>query len=428
MDHPKFETTINQLSIPSSPGSDIEKLQQNLVKQVDSRPELNFAVHAHMIFASPWAKDLDKPKEFSWTTTSEGKEMDARLIIRPVAAQKRPTTTSNLYLSALFQIWEQQGRDPSGKIVFSDRKLAEMANRKWGGGVTAKAIRQHIDVLASTTFTWQYSWKTETYIDDLASGMNILEEPRVMSRKDIKSKDVFGTVHSVFINRKIVANLLAGKTKPFPHKAYSEIRDESAQPLYLMLDTFMADKTYYERKSEALFFENLDHTAQRYKERKHRKAKLEDWIRVLDGVETSSGVIQLWIEETADGKDWKLCCRKVSKSQKSLPGIVVRNSREDAELIAQKVVEQLELMNKGQISKPSFKTIAHAARFYDREMMMGVAAEVKTDYRDNIKKSVAATYMYRLHAACVDRGLKWFTNTKFKGEKSANTPTAHAAA
>ena len=89
-------------------------------------------------------------------------------------------------------------------------------------------------------------------------------------------------------------------------------KSELAQVLYTYLDLILHDKTAYERRTKELF-EELGLTGSAYVKASKRKQVLGPAIKELEGVALTTGrIASATIEETADGKDFKIVLGRVS--------------------------------------------------------------------------------------------------------------------
>jgi len=73
----------------------------------------------------------------------------------------------------------------------------------------------------------------------------------------------------------------------------------------------MADKEHYARRTEELFWEDLQLKGAEYKKLSARKRRLDRALLELQGVALSSGtLVSAVLELTKDGEDYKLVCHK----------------------------------------------------------------------------------------------------------------------
>lgn len=217
------------------------------------------------------------------------------------------TTEDQKTCYGLFKLWEDLGK-PKGRIHFSRQQLARVLKKSWGSKVN-KAITDSLMRLRFTPFVWEHSYydsgsqETVERIDTF----NILSELHLARR--VRGEATVGETSYFEFNERILANLLAGFTRPVYLDTILTFQSEVAQILYTYLDLIMADKTRFERRTRELF-EDLGIDGSTYRYRSKRAQVLEPALRELDGVPVPTGVLYVALEQTVDKTDFKIVVTK----------------------------------------------------------------------------------------------------------------------
>lgn len=232
-------------------------------------------------------------------------------------SQYGPLTTEDqkVYYALIDLFWkwvQQQENGSTEKLSMSERYLSRILDKKWNGKV-AKVVAQCLYRLRFTAFTWQNSY----YDSTTKQTVTLLDTFTILSDLKVAKTEADGKVNKEvgyfsFCDL-IVQNLLNGHTKPLLLATVLNFKSEVAQMLYHHLDLVMADKDHYERRTAALFFEDLQLKGEAYKKPSERKRKLEKALPELQGVRLTTGTLTaVKLEQTKDGKDYKLVCHKMS--------------------------------------------------------------------------------------------------------------------
>lgn len=371
-----------------------------------TRPDVNIGRSAGRIFASPYARDLDQPKVFTWEVERGGEKAKASLSITPLVGKKRPTTTTLKVYLALTQLWEMAGKPAHGEIVFSARQLAHMLNWRWSGKNVTQRIQEHLTILKGTQIDWLRSYSRGSKIETKVQEMNIISDRSYIEREDSLRSELFTSQQTVILNPRIVENMLAGHTKPVNYEAFLSIKNESCANLYTLLDSYLSQKRHWERRALPLIREELFLAGTRYDQRFARHELLKRFVAELDGKELSSGKLQVRIEETADKSDWKLVAAKIPRTPpKGRVPPKQANPTEDIPYIVEDVMDGLSQL--GTVHRNSAKILNVLARWYPRQMLFDTLSLLKGDYRGLIKKSPIRAYMYLVHVEAHKRGREW---------------------
>jgi hypothetical protein len=361
------------------------------------RPDYNIGKHAGFIFASPYSKNLDKPRSHEWVVKpAENEEATASITISPQYGMKRPTTTTLRVYLALLQIWQASGQPEDGVIEFSARQLATIAGWRWGGAKMAKRISDQVRILQATGITWIWGYKQASGdLKRVVSDISILSSAEYSERKTLLKKEKFSPVQRVRLNPDLVDNMIAGHVRPINYKVFTSISNDTALNLYARLDLYLSKKTMWQRRSIGLFRDELGMDASRYDQRFARKAKLKEFVKQLDGVELCTGVLKLTIEVTSDGEDYKLVARKITNNKARRLSRVKRTvSTEDAVFTFGVVMDVLTKHPQG--GKPNGDFIRYLCELYPIDIIHEALSIAKNDYHGKVKHTLTQVFIFEL--------------------------------
>lgn len=383
------------------------------------RPEYNIGKFAGIIFVSPYAKNLDKPRKHEWRVKRGDEEVTASLTITPLYGSTTPTTTTLRVYLALLQAWTHSGQPADGVVNFSARQLAAIIGWKWSGSDTAKRIAHHVGILKSTGLTWILSYlQANGTLERKVSDISILATADYNERKTLFKDERFSPVQRVRFNPDLVDNMLKGHVRPLNYDALRGIANDTTLNLYTRLDIYLSKKTRWERRSIELFRLELGLEGKRYEKRFARRAKLRTLIAELDGVELCHGRLKVWMEETKDGTDDKLVAVKVPRIEpKDRAVLKPVTGKEEAELLAEDVIRAIKSQPRGGNPKPEF--ILYICRMYPTTLIHQALSIAKADYQGKVTKTVAHVFVYELRRLVRDaKGLTWHGDVPRKAEKS----------
>lgn len=228
------------------------------------------------------------------------------------------TTEDQKTCYALFRIWDELGK-PAGRIYFSRQQLARVLKKSWGSK-TNKALTESLMRLRFTPFVWERSYfdsaRQETV--ERIDTFNIVSELHLIRR--VRGETTLAEGSYFEFNERILANLMAGFTRPVYLDTILKFQSEIAQILYTHLDLVMADKTHYERRTKELFEQlGIDGTTYRYPSK--RVQALEPALRELENVPVPTGTLSVVLERTADKLDYKIVARKTRQSGARRKGV-----------------------------------------------------------------------------------------------------------
>ncbi len=288
------------------------------------RPELNFAKHADFIFAPAHAKNLHKPRNRPWTETlPDGRKVKASILSEPFRG-KVVTTQTYKVLLALQKILEQKGWDEEEKTLFSTRELANVLGVKWAGKKTIKMLYEELDRARFAPLTWQYAFAREDgSLYTLLDRITLLDKLTTLKRELRQKEELFQDLHFFRFSEPIRNNLKDNHTKPINADIALSLKGELSTILYAHFDVILSAKEPYkwqERTTEHLFFDDLKLEGDvEYRYPSGRKRFLQKAVNELNGKPISTGILDLKLAKTADGKDWKLVYRKLPLVVDQLP-------------------------------------------------------------------------------------------------------------
>lgn len=283
-----------------------------LIDNQDLLPvELNIAKFSSFIFTPSHARNDALARVKTWVIDIKGKKALAKILVEPVDRQILNTFDYRTYLT-LQKLWWERPRDPvEGWTAIGLRELARIMKLGWGKKQML-LLKRSLRSLRKVPITWQYS-----FFDKDAGRHHLFEEPinllsrlRIYESRNIQSrKEGYEGVSYFRFNEQIEKNLLRQHTKPVLVDVVMEIRGEVALTLYAFLDVVMADKFAWQRRAARLLEEDLS-VRGKYVWPSERLRLIRRAIEELEGKPISTGLLQLAMVKTKDGKDYKLIVRK----------------------------------------------------------------------------------------------------------------------
>ncbi len=373
------------------------------------RPEYNIGKYAGIIFTSPYAKNLQEERKLDWRIQRDDGEVTASLTVTPLLGHKTPTTTTLRVYLGLLQVWYHDQKPPNGVIRFSARQLAHVIGWRWAGTQTANRIRQHMKILSGTRLNWALSFMQPDGARALkVSDMTILASADYFEKSELTGTERFRARQRVVLKPDLVSNMLQGHVRPINYEALRNIANDTTLNLYTKLDLYLANKPRWERRSEALFREELGLVAKRYGLRKIRKQRLTALIKELNGVQLMNGTLTCWIEPTKDGDDIKLVATKtkthhLSQRKAQLP-------LEDATAFAKEISVDLRRHSGGEQTEDGY--LLFLAQYYPHHLIRRALAIAKADY-SSYTKSIGAVFTHELERLVrKDKQLTWYAQEK----------------
>jgi len=248
-------------------------------------------------------------------------------------------------LCALIHLWEEVKRPINTSVNFALHQLAHILKLQWGGK-THKEIFQSLERLKAIPIIWEdsfYQKKTDT-TERMVTYFNLLDDLMIFERRKGARKEETYLAFSRFkLNGRVTNNLLSNYSKPIYLDVIMKLKKEISLLLYRFIDLIMADKNCYERKTKELF---SDLELSEYKYSSDRNRLLSPALKELEGIELTTGFISYAkLEQTTDGKDWKVVFRKSRKS------LQIEHKEEEKEA-SKEVVSLIEFFKSGRTGCP----------------------------------------------------------------------------
>jgi len=287
------------------------------------RPELN--LEKWSIWQPAKSKNPLKPRILQREiTTPEGNKITAKVEIAPTTRGVL-TTEDQKTLYALIKHWEEKGKSKN-PTFFSLKGLARLLKKRWGTNVI-DSLTESLLRLRITAFIWENSYydKAAGETVEVLDTFNILADLKIVKRR----QDGHVTKEGGYFrfNDFVLNNLLANHTKPLLFDVVVGFKSEVAQLLYVYVDLIMSDKTLYERRTKELF-DDLGLEGKAYKNPSNRKQVLDRALKEMQGIPLTTGALTIAkLQETNDGKDWKVVFRKGSRT--ALPVEAIEEGTEE---------------------------------------------------------------------------------------------------
>jgi hypothetical protein len=216
-----------------------------------------------------------------------------------------------LYL-ALIRFWEEADKPTHEPVHFTVAKIIEYLAMGNSGREYAR-IKRWLRHLRQIPLTFINSF----YISGVAKHTNltditILNHLRIYERNEVAERQKTIGYGEFRFDDHVLENLVSNYTHPLRLdviKSFKKHRD-LAILLYTYIDRNLAFKNKYEVGLGKLFG-HLDLSQGYIQYPSQRKKKIEPVLEQLRGKELSTGILaDAQVDETADGKDYKLVCRK----------------------------------------------------------------------------------------------------------------------
>ena len=226
------------------------------------------------------------------------------------------TTEDQKMFYALIRQWEDAGKPVGKPVYFSDRLLSRLLRKKGWGTNVIEAMTGSLRRLRTIPLRWIKSFhKTDSASSEYEEEIpfQILGDLKIITRK--AHGHITNQQGYFQFDRNIEANLHANYTKPLLDEVFFKLESEIAQLLYTHIDLLMFGKTRYERCTKDLFLD-LGLSGASYRFKSNRKQKLQRALAELRGIRLNHGILKsASIEETRDGKDYKVVFIKGSRGE-----------------------------------------------------------------------------------------------------------------
>jgi hypothetical protein len=242
-------------------------------------------------------------------------------------------------LCVLVHLWEKVDRPINSSVSFALHQLAHILKLQWGGK-THKELYQSLERLKAIPIIWEdsfYQKKTDT-TEKMVTYFNLLDDLTIFERrKGARKEETYLALSGFKLNGRLINNLLSNYSKPIYLDVIMKLKKDISLLLYRFIDLIMADKNCYERKTKELF---RDLELSEYKYSSQRNRLLSPALKELEGLELTTGVLSYArLEQTIDGKDWKVVFRKSKKS------LQIEHKEEETKEASKEVGSLLEFFN-----------------------------------------------------------------------------------
>lgn len=293
--------------------------------------ERNISEMASFIFAAPYkrpdGKQDARPRAKTWTFLDKqtNRKYLAKIVVNEVNGEILTPTDYRTYL-ALQKIWWERPQNDDGTISFQFRELARIMQIKWGGE-THRTLKESLLRLSHISIDWRFAFYSQSdngYVNRTRP-MQILDEldmyevfkghpdaPEVIA--DVQagtgvSLDADATMSRFRFDKEIEQNLFKEYNRTVLLDVAMSIPSGHPLTFYAFLDVIMAGKRVWERRLTGLLYEDLVITGS-YPHPSDRKRLLERWIKEVNGKAISTGTLDIKIDKTNDGEDYKLIVKK----------------------------------------------------------------------------------------------------------------------
>lgn len=285
------------------------------------RPELNIAKYSNYIFASPKDTDLAELRIFRLgiedVNETEIQVSPVTFSYRKVKYTRVPTHTSENYLYALFQLWDENGR-PSrneglnvwGSDIFKILGIA-------AGGTSYDSLHRELRVLSGCLVHLD-NFIDGTEIPDAGRDFKLLDSVSFRTQRNRVTRKISNVSFQIKFSDDILVNLQNNITKPLLFKTLLSIKSHHGRRLYKSLDLYLNHKNPIRNYAASSLVSNYKIPGKKYSEKKHRKQLLLKFITDLNGLPVSRGRLSLTLKKGVT--DWLLVCALVpSKTPRKVP-------------------------------------------------------------------------------------------------------------
>jgi hypothetical protein len=273
------------------------------------RPEINLEKHADLIFSPSHSRDLSNERSRSWEKKLPNGHTASASIVVQTYKNRRPTVKTRKVYLGLNKLQELKGFDTNDFTTLSFRELADVLAIGWHGSTTVREFTRELYQLRFNPFIVRGIFEKQHETIEREDSFTILQHLRIVRRKDRNTKEYFDAMCEFGFHEYLQDHLRKNRTKPTLLIA-ARLQGEIASLLYARLDLFLAEHDRYERRTEGLFFEDLGLVGKKYFWPSGRKQNLKKAVDELNGKPISTGILNVIIERTADGKDYKLVAWK----------------------------------------------------------------------------------------------------------------------
>jgi hypothetical protein len=369
------------------------------------RGEVNLKRFGNVIFPHYRTKDLDKARSFSFPhVLADGKVSTQKITIQPAVGEKAYTTYTQRVYYALVLLWYERGR-PDGSLIFSLRDLARKMHLSWSGTVAHRLLRELV-CLKKTNISWVLAFEITDGTRETFRYFNILSDLVYETIDERQAGQQFETTCRLVFQERILSNILSNKVAPVNFTALLSMHSSIAEMFYIRIDSILAARDFCHWTSLKLLEElNLADVAEYLRNPSKRKGLLQKIAREVNLKPLSSGeLILVSVEQTADGKDWKILCTKTRPSETDIPDrpnlAIVNRDPELIEYLAGEITAAVGYSNENELFYQKL------ARHYPREIVFRVLAEFRTE-RPSTLKNPGGFFADKFHRVAHNAGFEW---------------------
>lgn len=369
------------------------------------RGEVNLKRFGNVIFPHYRTKDLDKARSFSFPhTLADGKVSNQKITIQPAVGEKAYTTYTQRVYYALVLLWYERGK-PDGSMVFSLRDLARTMHLSWSGTVAHRLLRELV-CLKKTNISWVLAFEIMDGTRETFRYFNILSDLAYETLDERVAGKQFETTCRIVFQERILSNILSNKVAPVNFTALLSIRSSIAEMFYIRIDSILATRDFCHWTSLKLLDElNLSDVAEYLRNPSKRKGLLQKIAREVNLKPLSSGeLILAAVEQTADGKDWKIVCTKTRPTELDVPDrINLAVVNRDPELVDYLAKEMADVVGYPDENAAFYQKLA---RHYSRAIVFRVLAEFRSE-RPTDLKNPGGFFSDKFHRVAHSAGFEW---------------------
>lgn len=305
----------NTRSLKESPEVPDELQDQHLAQQDQNRfirSELNLERNSVFTVSTYHGKSREVVIR---KTTPTGEISESKVIIgKTIDSVETGVLTTHhfkLYL-ALIKLWEGAGRPINDPVHFTILKIINLLGMI-NSGSNYELIKRQLTQLRQIPLTFIESFfmaDQETFSS--LNPLTILNHLDIYERKNIRGTKKTRSYGQFQFDRHLLESLINNYSHPLRLDVIREFKKHKdlAILLYIYIDRSLAFKTKYQIGLEKLF-DHLDLSQSYIQYPSQRKEKIVPVLQQLEGKLLSTGTLSYCrVDKTADGKDYKLICRK----------------------------------------------------------------------------------------------------------------------
>ena len=379
------------------------------------RPEENLEKWSDFLFPQPRTSGLEKPRKMEWEVAlADGEPGVASISVEPSTAHQGYTSgTYDVYL-ALVSIWERNGR-PTTTFNTSMAEICRELNIA-SNGKNIKRVEEDGNRLLKTNISWTLSYKIDKEHQTVKNQqiLDTFDYSSMSERFDSTTK--FDKTCVVKFHNKILANLLANGTIPINFSARKNITSPIAKVLYSKVDKILySTKRPYSRNAANLV-NDLNLTVGRYKYKSQRKGLVQNLQKSLNGkVLSNLSILNVEIEETVDGKDWKCTFKSLKnpKKKKTSPRRKLKIVNTEKHVVDDLIAQIVYTVGHENKNKALYRLFAV---HYSTDAIYRALSEYKERLRADGVETKPAMFTAIMHRIAHEMGFEWIKDCKKDGK------------